>query len=185
MNIYDATFTVVDALKRAAIPHMLSGSLSSMYYSFPRATTDADFVIDLGEIPISKLGDLLGSGFRLDPQLAFEMLGGTTRHVVDVLGTPFKIELFRLSSSPFDQSRFARKTKVKLLGRDVWIPTAEDVIIQKLIWNRPKDREDILGVMIANRNCLDRNYLSIWCETMKIVKLFAELWSEAEMAGDE
>ena len=51
MSIYDATFALIDALDEAKIPYMLSGSLSSMYYSFPRATTDADFVIDLGETP--------------------------------------------------------------------------------------------------------------------------------------
>ena len=69
MSIYDATFSVIDALDKAAIPYMLSGSLSSMYYSFPRATTDADFVIDLGDQPVAELGRILGSDFRLDPQV--------------------------------------------------------------------------------------------------------------------
>ena len=156
-----------------------------MYYSFPRSTTDADFVIDLGETAIANLGETLGEGFHLDPQLTFEMLGGTTKHVVDVLGTPFKIELFRLSSTPFDKSRFARRTNVKLLDRDVWLPTAEDVILQKLSWNRPKDREDILGVMIANRASLDRGYLSDWCDELNRGELFAQLWSEAQELGEE
>ena len=185
MSIYDATFALIDALDEAKIPYMLSGSLSSMYYSFPRATTDADFVIDLGETPIADLGETLRKGFHLDPQLTFEMLGGTTKHVVDVLGTPFKIELFRLSSTPFDQSRFARRIKAKLLDRDVWLPTAEDVILQKLSWNRPKDREDILGVMIANHSSLDRGYLSHWCDELNIRVLFAQMWSEAQELGDE
>lgn len=97
MSIYDATFALIDALDEAKIPYMLSGSLSSMYYSFPRATTDADFVIDLGDTHITDLGEKLGKGFHLDPQLTFEMLGGPTKHVVDVLGTPFK--------NPFDLAR--------------------------------------------------------------------------------
>ena len=185
MSIYDATFALIDALDEAKIPYMLSGSLSSMYYSFPRATTDADFVIDLGDTHITDLSETLGKGFHLDPQLTFEMLGGTTKHVVDVLGTPFKIELFRLSETPFDQSRFARRIQVKLLGRDVWLPTAEDVILQKLSWNRPKDREDILGVMIANRASLDQGYLTQWCEELKIRDLFAQLWLEAQELSDE
>jgi len=71
------------------------------------------------------------------------------------------------------------------LGRDVWLPTAEDVILQKLSWNRPKDREDILGVMIANRASLDQGYLTQWCEELKIRDLFAQLWSEAQELGDE
>ena len=56
MSIYEATFALIAALEEAKIPYMLSGSLSSMYYSFPRSTTDADFVIDLGETSIADLG---------------------------------------------------------------------------------------------------------------------------------
>ena len=63
MSIYDATFSVIDALDKAAIPYMLSGSLSSMYYSFPRATTDADFVIDLGDQPVCGARKNFGIGF--------------------------------------------------------------------------------------------------------------------------
>ena len=66
MSIYDATFAVIDALEQANIPYMLSGSLSSMYYSFPRATVDADFVLDLGESSLSAFAELLGPGFRVD-----------------------------------------------------------------------------------------------------------------------
>ena len=72
-----------------------------------------------------------------------------------------------------------------MLGKDVWLPTPEDVILQNLTWNRPKDREDILGVMIANRAVLDGDYLSRLCEELNIQKLFDELWSECQDLGNE
>ena len=179
MSIYAATFAVIDALERMKISYMLSGSLSSMYYSFPRATVDADFVIDLGEFNLSDLGEELGTAFKVDPQMSFETVGGTIRNIVDVVGTPFQIELFRLSSDPFDQRRFSRRIRVQLLDREVWIPTVEDVIIQKLIWNRPKDREDLLGVIATNRSTIDRDYVDSWCDVLATGDLFEEIWSKS------
>lgn len=176
MSLYQATFAVIDALEQARVPYMLSGSLSSMYYSFPRATTDADFVLDIGSSQLSELSGLLGPAFRIDPQASFETVTGTTKNVVEVIGTPFIIELFRLSSQPFDQARFARRVQVKLLDRMVWLPTAEDVIVQKLVWNRPKDREDLIGVIAAQRTELDVSYIRHWCDELDLQATFDELW---------
>ncbi len=45
MNLRDAVSRIIAALDEAGLEYMLVGSFSSMYYSFPRSTTDADFVI--------------------------------------------------------------------------------------------------------------------------------------------
>lgn len=186
MSIYDATFAVIEALDQGAVPYMLSGSLASMYYSFPRSTTDADFVVDFDTVSLGELSDLLGSGFRVDPQSGFELIGGTRRNVIEIVGTPFKIELFRLSEEPFDQERFKRRVQVELAGRMVNLPTPEDVIVQKLIWQRPKDREDLIGVMAVNWNSLDKTYLHKWCDDLGHRELFDELWRESQkIASDD
>ena len=63
------------------------------------------------------------------------------KNEIQIEGTPFRIELFRLTDQPFDRARFNRRRKVALGGDEVWIPTPEDVILQKLTWSRPKDRD--------------------------------------------
>lgn len=117
MNLLSVIQRVVDALDRVGIPYLLVGSFSSMYYSFPRSTTDADFVIRVPNPDLAQLADLLGDQFRLDPQLSFETVGGSLKNEVAVVGTAFKIELFRLTDTPFDQSRFSRWRLVKLAGQ--------------------------------------------------------------------
>lgn len=179
MSLFQATFAMLDALEKAKVAYMLSGSLASMYYSFPRATTDADFVLELGSTRLSEIADLLGPGFRIDPQMMFESVTGTTKNDVEVIGTPFKIELFRLSSQPFDRERFSRRIKAKLLDRTVWLPTPEDVIIQKLLWNRPKDREDVIGVIAAQRTTLDIKYIHRWCDELGSRSTLEELWESS------
>ena len=45
MKLQEAVTRIIVALIDAGLEFMLVGSFSSMYYSFPRSTTDADFVI--------------------------------------------------------------------------------------------------------------------------------------------
>lgn len=122
---------------------MLVGSFSSNLYAIPRSTEDADFVVDLGERSILDVIRRVGPGLILNPQMSFETATGTTRHELSLADNPFKIELFPLSLDPHDQARFRRRVRARILGRDAWAPTAEDVIITKLRWARPKDKEDI------------------------------------------
>lgn len=164
----DATLAVVDALDALGIPYMVVGSLSSNVYGVDRATRDADFVIQLGNKSVRGLADHLGPPLRLDPQLSFETMTMTNRHILDVIGIPFKIELFHLSDDPHDQERFRRRCRVPALGREVSLPTAEDVIVTKLRWvscgKRSKDWDVIRNVIAVQADCLDWDYIYRWCE---------------------
>lgn len=166
MNLEDAITKVIQALSEIGVEYMLVGSFSSMYYSFPRSTADADFVVGTQDLDIAGLSMLLGEQFKFDPQLSFETVGGSVKNEIEITGTPFRIEIFRLTDEPFDQSRFSRRREIILFGKQVWIPTVEDVILQKLIWNRPKDRDDVAGVIEANRKSLDDDYLKSWASQL-------------------
>ena len=82
--------------------------------------------------------------------------------------TSFKIELFQLSKDPHDQERFRRRVKSTMLGREVWFPTPEDVIITKLRWsllaNRSKDRDDARDVIAVQAERIDWDYVHPWCD---------------------
>jgi hypothetical protein len=163
MTIEDVTPRVIDALNAASIAHMLVGSFSSNLYGVPRSTKDADFVLQLqGELKDAFYRNL-GGDFEIDPQLKFETNTGTMKQEMRFKSTPFTVELFRLSEDAFDQERFRRRVPVKLLGRETWVPTAEDVIVMKLRWCRPKDRDDVRSVMTVQRGKLDWKYIENWC----------------------
>ena len=168
MKIEEAFLAVVDALEELAVPYMLVGSVSSSYYGIARSTKDADFVIELGSQSISTIGSLLGQHFRLDPQMGFETVTMSRRYVADVVGTPFKIEFFLLRDDPHDQERFRRRRHVTLLDRQIWLPTAEDVIITKLRWGllgaRSKDRDDVRNVIAVQGDRIDWDYVHKWCD---------------------
>jgi hypothetical protein len=85
-----------------------------------------------------------------------------------VTGTHFQVELFRISNDPHDQSRFARRVEVPWTGRQVSLPTPEDVIITKLRWlthlKRNKDWDDVRQVISVQQGKLDLPYLERWCD---------------------
>jgi predicted nucleotidyltransferase len=162
-TIDDVTLRVIDALNASQIDYMLVGSFSSNAYGIPRSTKDADFVLQLEGDFAPLFYEELGGDFEIDPQLKFETNTGTFKQEMRFPGTPFTIELFRLSNDRFDQERFQRRVPVKLLGRETFIPTAEDVIVMKVRWLREKDRADIKNVLTVQRGKLDWRYIEKWC----------------------
>jgi hypothetical protein len=93
----ELALAVVKALEAAQIPYMLVGSFSSNAYGIPRSTKDADFVVQLGNAPLSGLLKRLPEGFRLDPQIGFETITGTTRYRMHFDALTFMVEFFELS----------------------------------------------------------------------------------------
>lgn len=148
----DAVANVVDTLCDLGIEFFLAGSYSSNFYGIPRATRHADFVA-VFSVPLEKLAHGLGDEFILDPQVSFEGVTGTMRDIFSVPSIAFKIEIFHLSNDPHDQSRFARRRKAfdELVDRELFIPTAEDVIVKKLRWERigqrGKDGNDVRDIL--------------------------------------
>ncbi len=167
MTSQDAVAAMIDALHASHVSYMLVGSLASNVYGIARSTNDADFVVQLGPTSVHDVVRQLGPEFRFDPQVSFEGITATTRHVVELTSLAFKIELFSLSDEVYDQQRFARRHKVPMLGRDVSVLSVEDVIVTKLLWckegRRTKDREDVADVLTAYSGAIDWNYVNDWC----------------------
>jgi hypothetical protein len=178
LSIYDIAFAVVDALERLGIEYLLVGGIAVMYHGYSRTTEDVDFVIALeSQQRLSELVSLLGPGYSLSPQATFEVYTSKTYRTIEVLGTPIKIDVFFVTDD-FDREQFARKKKLPLFNRKVFLPTAEDVIVIKLRWQRRKDLVDVMYVMGLNDEDLDWNYLEKWCAEHGTRDMLLKLRSE-------
>ncbi len=178
MNSIEATAAVIDALEAARVDYMLVGAFSANAYGIGRSTNDADFVVSLGGDQLQELMQCLGPDFRLDPQMQMEAFTGSFRNVVTFLPTKFQIELFRLNSQDeHHRERFRRRRRILLgeINRQAWIPTAEDVVIQKLRWQRRKDLDDVVNILAVNRSHLDWDYVNLWTQKHGTDALLQEL----------
>lgn len=174
----EAVVALLDLLNEANVPYMMVGSFSSNAYGEARSTKDADFVVQLDADSRRDVLNRLPVDFEVDWQTSFETVIGHTRQILRVPSIPFEIELFDLSDEPFDRSRFSRRLKTSMQGRVLWLPTAEDVVVQKLRWaklgSRKKDMLDAEGVIRVRGERLDWTYIEKWCATLEILPTLEE-----------
>lgn len=171
--------TIIEALEAEKVPYMLAGSFASMVYGIPRSTKDVDFVIELGQESFAQLIQRLSSEFDLDPQQHLETLTWTRRYILAARKTSFKVELFLKSDDAHHLEQWARKKHLfnPIIQRDVWMPTAEDVVIQKIRWGRPQDKIDAENVIGVQENTLDWAYIEHWCQAHGTREMLAEIRS--------
>lgn len=180
---FEALIEFIRVLQTHEIPYMLVGAFSSNAYGYPRATKDADIVIEYEEGVLKKICDSLGSDFKLDPQTGFEIMTGSIRNILTYSPTKFEIELFRLGKDPHDQERFTRRRRLPLpdLQIEAVIPTAEDVVIQKLRWQRDKDLADVRIVIAVQAARLDWSYIQRWTDQHGTTDLLSRLKNELKV----
>src|SRR5947209_17791274 len=129
---------------------MAVGAVAAGAYGVPRSTRDVDLLVSVklqGGIAavISKLDPVV----QFDSKVLFDTLTGGRRHVGQSRSAPpFKVELFETFDDPFVESELARRQQVfiPVLGRTTWLPSPEDVVVQKLRWGRPKDLDVRAGL---------------------------------------
>jgi hypothetical protein len=173
---------VLARLDSLRIPYVIVGSFATNVYGIARATKDADVVVRIGPGQLGKLIESLEPELECDRQLRFESVTGTRRIELNDPETTFTVELFWHSEDPHDQERFARRQKISLLGRDVWVLSREDVLVTKLRWlliaDRPKDRIDIKSVISVQRDAIDWSYVEGWCDRHGSRKLLEQIREE-------
>lgn len=175
------TRAVIEVLETGGFPYMLVGSFSSNMYGIARSTKDADFVIDVADHTVMpRLMKALDHLLEFDPQASFEGLTGSIRHEAMARAYPFRVEFFERANDPFALARYERRVRhpSTIFGREVWIPTAEDVVIQKLRWARDKDRIDARDVMAVQGDALDHAYIEDWCRRLNILDRYLTVRAE-------
>jgi hypothetical protein len=173
---------VIQTLEGQGIPYMLVGSYSSNAFGVGRSTQDADFVLELGDRAATPLFQALAPDLAFDPQMRLESVTGTLRFV-GKHASGFKVELFLISDDAHDRERFRRRSRQPFLDAFAYLPTAEDVVIQKLRWfersKRAKDLDDVKNVMAVQVGRLDLDYIRRWCDEHGTRSLFEELLVES------
>jgi hypothetical protein len=159
----DVARLVIEALNDLNVAYMVVGSLASNVYGVARNTQDADFVIETDD-DLASIHQRLRECFRAEPQIGFETVQMSTKHVLYHRDTDFRVELFVLSNDPHDRERFRRRVWLEQEGNRVCLPTVEDVIVQKLRWRRKKDIADVTNVIDAQHPNLDWPYILRWVE---------------------
>lgn len=167
MNTESVLGTVFETLDHLQIPWMLVGSFASNFYGEPRSTHDADLVIEVARDSAKRIATTLGADFIVsDESPAARPAQFNAIHA----SSGFKVDFWPLRDDPFDRTAFARRRVVTLFGHRVPLPTAEDLILQKLRWDREsqsdQQRRDVVAILRAQGENLDWHQLRRWADTL-------------------
>jgi hypothetical protein len=170
---------VIEALEVAGVPYMLTGSLASSYHGIPRTTQDIDVVI---APTAEQLGPLLrefaGPEYYVGTSAPREALA--RRGQFNVIHSPsgWKIDFIMRKKRPFSDKEFERRMSVDLFGATLFITSAEDALVSKLEWAKlgesERQIEDAAGILSAQGEHLDRNYVEHWVSQLGL----AEQWAK-------
>jgi len=174
----EAVGRLVLRLEALGIPYMVTGSVASSHHGLPRATNDADIVIDPTRAALDALvAALLADGYYADARLAAEAFAARCMFNVIDPATAFKVDLILRKERPFSIREFSRRERRDLGGLSVAIATPEDTILSKLEWARSaggseRQMDDARGIVQVCDEVLDRAYLDQWAATLGV----SDLW---------
>lgn len=167
------------------IAYYLGGGLAAAIWGEPRVTQDADIIFQVQADQLDRLITTLeAEGFYCPPAAVAEVQLGIGRTIsITHTQTLDNADLIVMPDEPFEQSQMSRRRLIEDLGDPFWVCTAEDIILQKLLWSRrsrsEKQWRQILGVLKAQATVLDYAYLGDWADRLKQAERLTQAFLEA------
>ncbi|HET9304691.1 MAG TPA: hypothetical protein VFO46_01565 [Candidatus Sulfotelmatobacter sp.] len=184
MSTPDVFRRITANLDQADIAYMLTGSFASAHYGSPRSTQDIDIVIAATAAQLRTFFQILDSDeYYAELDAALEAQQRESLFNVIDLASGWKIDLIFRKSRPFSQEEFSRRQCVSFQGLQLFIASAEDVIISKLEWallsGSRRQIEDAAAVLRVKREDLDAKYTEKWISALGL----EEQWRAAKSAA--
>jgi len=181
---------LLEVLEKLGISCFAGGSLASSVHGIPRATRDVDLVADLGPEHVDALVRELGSEFYADRGMILDALERARPFNLIHFASAYKFDIFPMRGDEFAEEEFGRREirQVPLLDESFSLPvaSAEDIVLSKLRWFRrggeisERQWADARGVVEAQRDRLDINYLRRWAKSLPSKTCWTGCWRRPE-----
>lgn len=173
-NLSDFVRRLVDVLEGLGLPYMFVGSAASTLHGPPRSTQDIDLVVALTLKDAPRLiAAFPDDGYYVSAEAVRDaVLRRYSFNIID-LESGWKADIMVLRTRPFSRIEFERRQRADVLGSPSWVATAEDTILAKLEWSQlsggsARQRDDVLGVIEAQGEGLDIDYLNHWASALGV-----------------
>jgi len=156
--------SLANLLLRTKRRYVILGGLAVSIYGEPRLTRDIDINIILGKFEINSfLKDARKYGFSTASSesrsiaertgvLALKFKKGKTTGSCDII----------MAENPLEYASIERGRPKKIYSIKARLITPEDLIIHKITSSRPRDAEDLKGILIRQKGKLDIKYIEGW-----------------------
>ena len=143
-------------LEERQLPYMVIGGVANLAWGMPRSTFDIDVTVWTPAGTEPALIQALSTAFTALPAEPEKFAMETRVLPLEVEG--FRVDLI-LGQLPYEEQAIRRARLVDMEGVRVRICAPEDLIVHKILSERPQDLEDVRGIVRARGGRLARAYL--------------------------
>ena len=172
-SVEEVLLDIADLCEQLQIEYAIMGGIAVRVHGIPRPTYDVDFEMSIDESSLYRFFDhaearkyeidsIYRSGWR-DDVGAMPLVKMQTFLAE---GQSVDVDIF-INETVFQNSVMSRRLSIEFEGRELFFVTPEDLILLKLIANRPRDLSDVGDVLFVQGQ-LDDAYLHLWAQKLNI-----------------
>ena len=171
-GVDDAARDFAAAFDRLGLPYAVMGGLAVRLHAIPRPTFDVDFTLAAPR-------DALPTLYREAESLGYAVPAAQAAGWVDTVrglpvvkfqmfvgGRSLDVDVF-LAETPYQHELLARRQRHGADGWSAWFVSAEDLVLLKLLADRPKDRADVADTLFIQGR-LDEGYMRRWADRLGV-----------------
>ncbi|MDP6119089.1 MAG: nucleotidyltransferase [Planctomycetota bacterium] len=166
-ELFEALKGMAEVLNLKSTDYALIGGLGLAIRGPLRSTRDVDLLLTVNQIDLPPLlDDLKERGFSLDVVDCIRQWRDD--HLLEIYFGQIRVDWLK-ANLPIFQEILRRAKWEDIDGNSIRVGDAESLIILKLIAFRPRDQEDIRGILGANSAALDLDWVrEEWAKLEKL-----------------
>lgn len=177
MDLVSLLKIVKERLTKAGIEYMITGGLAVSFWGFPRTTHDIDIVIEAKKEDKNKIVDLFKKDFYISPEAIEDAIENRFTFNIIHLKSGLKVDFWLIKKDSFGETEFRRKLKKKMFGEEVFVISAEDLILSKIMGYKEtlshRRLEDAKSILMTSK--VDLEYIKNWTKRQSTSKILEEI----------
>jgi len=141
-------------LAKGNIPYMIIGGQAVAQYGIPRFTQDIDITVGLTPEDIDHVLKAVKQMFRVLPRNVKGFVQKTWVLPIEHIETEIRVDLI-FSITPFEQNAIKKAKEIVIEDVGLRYILPEDLVVQKVIAERPRDLEDAKGILEVQGENID------------------------------
>ncbi len=174
VRFLSALRAVRDALAELQSPAMFIGGVAVIAHGVSRHTVDIDATVLAKRVSPEQLVEI-GRPHQLVLRMADAVTFARERQVLLLLHAPSEIPIdVSLAWLPFEEDALAASQTLDFSGVAIRVPRPEDLLLYKLVANRPRDIEDAQTLLLLHGKDIDS------ARVTEVVRQFCEALEDSE-----